>query len=1007
MKKIISLVLLLSLIISSIPVWAENTEAATECKETLFLKSIGVLEAGFSEGAQITKSEFTKRIVKLLYPEVNFSTLNPEGIFSDVNSSTVNGAYIKAAYDLKIINGDTSNMFHPESPISSTQAIVIADNALGYTMQANAMGGYPTGYLMVANLNGLTKGLGTQEAVDGLYMAKILYNVLFLFPTTVESITVDGIKISENRSNVLESVYNITKYNAVLWDNGLTSLDGNSINDEERCVIYDSKNENYITAYTGDTDIHNHLGSRMDVYVKYNDSTARSEIVNYSLDKNSKEYLINADRILKLDASGIEYEEEKNSQNIQSISFKNEYPVVVLNGVILSGYDFNNLIPADGFIRVPVNSGSVECVEIISFNIYDNGVTGTSRYIVTDSFDFDEGYINCKLSPTNTLDFTDDDSIRFILNDNIKSFNDLEKGMIISVAQSYEKVNNGYVYLLAVSDGSVNGAVTSVAEADKVITVNDVEYEVSDNLLSVKNGFIKNIKYNEEIKFYIDATGKIAYSDTNAVGLKNYAYLINAGVQTKGEGVLLLKLLTKDGTVAEYEAADKIKIDGNEYTDVKLAYNKLISRPAGSEYTDSVKKPVIVDFTGEGYVRSINTDMPDAESEDDINIYSSHTHIKYSDEEVLNSDTLKAGYRSPRVGFVHKGKNNSVDGRFYINEDTVIFAVPEIDLYGLDVWTKYASNDLSSYKVAPEKNIAKEFEMSVEDKYYRLYDAASLSTYYCYDIQGYDIDPDTGFAGLVVLRGRTDIYWYGRVPHANTYPMSVFLRKTQYYDEEMEQYVTKLYYTSDGYTESSAIIDTNNTYSSYKYMIEGSKASDNAYGADVPALKPGDVIRVFAKDGRVAHLERVFRIDNVFKSHSSKSYPLMGYAPYSKSGYVTSVPFDEREAYMSYTGNYTIITGYIRNVTGNSISQIAGRDTVKDIVATNPLTYSEHIYSVSNIIPITVTLKSTGNIVEKGDLSDIVTIDEAGGDLSKASLVIVKSTNFDVNTVIIINKGDK
>ena len=410
MKRLIALILVIIVTLSFVPVYAQDTKS--ESNETQFLKTVGVLEAGFSENSKITKGEFTKRIVNLLYPDVDFSALNAEGAFNDVNESTKDASYIKAAKDLGIVNGNTSNMFYADSNISSVDAVVIACNALGYSIYAKELGGYPTGYMTVASNNQLTKGLSYMDEIDGLYMAKLLYNVLFLFPAKIESISVDGITISENRINVLETVYNIKKYDAILWDNGVSSVDGVSLGDEERCIFLISSDNTYISAYAGSTDISGHLGSRMNVYIFYDELKGRSEIVKYTIHSASEEYMINADRIIKFDENGIEFEKEGNSGKTEKISFKNSLPPILLNGVIYAGYDINALIPDDGFIRVPVNGGDIPLVEIISFNIYANGVKGKARNIVVDTFDMEEGYINCRLSPENSLKFEESDTIR-------------------------------------------------------------------------------------------------------------------------------------------------------------------------------------------------------------------------------------------------------------------------------------------------------------------------------------------------------------------------------------------------------------------------------------------------------------------------------------------------------------------------------------------------------------------------------------------------------------------
>ncbi len=1009
MKRLITLVLAIAIVLSLVPVYA--LEAQGESDETKFLKTIGVLEKSFSENAKITKGEFTKRIVNLIYPDVDFSGLASNGAFYDVSAATPNGSYIKAAKDMGIINGDTANMFHPESMISSVNAVVISCNALGYSIYANEFGGYPSGYMTVAANHDLTKGLSYMDEIDGLYMAKLLYNILFLFPTKIEGISVDGITISENRISVLETVYNIKKYNAVLYDNGITSMDGSSAEDTDRCVFLNSKNDTMISAYIENSDIQEHLGALMDVYIMYDELSGKSKVVNYKLDSDCDEYMLSSDAIIKFDYSGIEYETDKNTGKTNKISFKSGLPAVIYNGILFPGYDINTLVPQDGFVRVVVNNNEVYVIEIISFNIYNNNTSGLQRNIVVDTFSEEDGYINCRLNPVNSLKIEDNDIISFV-NSNVKSFSSLKPGMIISVAQSREKIDGGYVYYLCVSDKEIKGVVSGASQSEGFLTVGSEDFKVSKNLLSAKPNFINNIKYGDESTFYLDVTDKIAYAASDAVKTKNYAYLLAARVVTKGESELVVKILDKDGGIMEYTCSPKVKINSASCTDAEDALKKLTSRPAGSSYTESIKKPIIVTLDNNGYIRAIDTDSPNVAGSTDINIYSTQSHISYTNEEVTDYESLKAGYRNPRVNVVNKGSSYSVDGRFYMNSDTVIFSVPEIDMYGLDAWIDYASNQYAYYKKAPVKEIVKEYEGSIEDKYYRLYDLASLDDRKCYDIQGYDIDPDTGYAGLVILRGRNDVYWYSMVPYSASYPMAVFLKTSEYYDEEFDRMVTKIYYTVDGENESCAIIDTDNTLNIFKYFIKGSKAADNGFKVDIPALKKGDIIRILSQDGRVSHIERVLKSDNLFHAFSSVGYPYIEPTPYN----TTFLPFDERNAYNSISGNYVVGAGYVRSQSSGNIKLMLGKNTVDTVQPSKPLTYTEQVYNTVGIKPIVINVSVAANDLNKvneitkvyqGDFTDIITTEEVGGDISKASLVIVKSTDYNTETVFIINREVK
>ena len=96
--------------------------------------------------------------------------------------------------------------------------------------------------------------------------------------------------------------------------------------------------------------------------------------------------------------------------------------------------------------------------------------------------------------------------IRFIQNDNIESFADIEPDDIISVALSPQKINGKKLYLLAVSKKKVTSPIYSYTESS--IVLKDGEYKISSALI---NNFKIMIQYEMPIEFYLDSMNKISY----------------------------------------------------------------------------------------------------------------------------------------------------------------------------------------------------------------------------------------------------------------------------------------------------------------------------------------------------------------------------------------------------------------------------------------------------------------------------------------------------------------
>ena len=83
--------------------------------------------------------------------------------FADVDDSHPYAAHIASVVGIGLI--DNVDLFYPESSVTYNQAIKIVMTAAGYGDKAAYAGGYPTGYLKVANDAGV--GIDTPKKHRG------------------------------------------------------------------------------------------------------------------------------------------------------------------------------------------------------------------------------------------------------------------------------------------------------------------------------------------------------------------------------------------------------------------------------------------------------------------------------------------------------------------------------------------------------------------------------------------------------------------------------------------------------------------------------------------------------------------------------------------------------------------------------------------------------------------------------------------------------------------------
>jgi len=190
MKKHLALVLALVMVLTSFsfvsaaPDFSDmeghvNEEAVARLELLNVLK--GYPDGTFKPDDTITRAEFAAVAVRVSGLEnVAMAAKGLPTGFSDVPAWHWASGYVGTAAKTGIVVGIGNGLFAPESPVKYEEAITMVVRALGYEPMAQARGGYPFGYLIVANEIDLLDGaMGTQGtwATRG-FVAQITDNAL-------------------------------------------------------------------------------------------------------------------------------------------------------------------------------------------------------------------------------------------------------------------------------------------------------------------------------------------------------------------------------------------------------------------------------------------------------------------------------------------------------------------------------------------------------------------------------------------------------------------------------------------------------------------------------------------------------------------------------------------------------------------------------------------------------------------------------------------------------------
>jgi hypothetical protein len=186
-KKILSLLVVLTMIIGSMSISiAALTDIVGAPVEpaVLRLEGLGVL-TGYPDGTfrpneKITRAEYAA----VVYRATRLTQIPGNTVFGDVPASHWASSYIKAATQAGLIKGrglvQGVNTFDPEANISYDEAVTLVVRALGYETLAQSSGGYPTGYLVVANQKGLLQGISGNLSMPATraLVAQLTFNAL-------------------------------------------------------------------------------------------------------------------------------------------------------------------------------------------------------------------------------------------------------------------------------------------------------------------------------------------------------------------------------------------------------------------------------------------------------------------------------------------------------------------------------------------------------------------------------------------------------------------------------------------------------------------------------------------------------------------------------------------------------------------------------------------------------------------------------------------------------------
>ncbi len=544
MKKVLSLVLALSMALGSFGMAFADAPALSdveghENQEAIErLNDLEIVE-GYEDGTvnpdgEITRAEFAVLLVRALGLENSADAAKGDTQFTDV---TVEAGYewasgaINVASRLGYIEGHGNGMFGPAEKITYEQAVTMIVRALGYKPAAEDKGGYPIGYLVVAE-----QDLDLDDNVTAFQGVASTRGAVFQLLDN--ALTVD---MMEQVGYGDDKEYKVKEGKTLLGQLGYDRID-----EDNRVVDFDADD---LTIELAD-------GEEYEVEEGFDFAEAHGleiilwvdgdEVVTYELDEEAL-----------YDAVEVTKEISRNDDGeIELIDAEDEYEltddtIVFING---SEEDVEDLKEDAIYEYGKVVEDKGEVVFISVYNLED--------FIVVEKVDDNMIYQHDKSDDLDVEDFT------IVKDGKTISVDELEENDVVfynfdeEYAEVYNNANEGEIERIYEGEVKIEGDRYDF-NADF-----DAKYLDAGEFDNLDVDILNDMQEEEEaVEFFLSRTDELVFilGSRAETATNSYYRLVveeSKGYQNRGDDYFTLDLLNEDEKVVEYDIEEK---DAKEY----------------------------------------------------------------------------------------------------------------------------------------------------------------------------------------------------------------------------------------------------------------------------------------------------------------------------------------------------------------------------------------------------------------------------------------------------------
>ncbi len=624
LTRILALVLVFTMMVSSAAFAARYTDVADDSTYAEAVEVLSALNIFYGDTAGtfrpddvITRAEVVAVVNRLTGLSDAAKAAAGTSMYTDVATTDWFAGDVNLASQQGIVAGDGNGLFRPNDQVKYEEAVKMMVAALGYKPDyVLKQGGWPTGYLVIAAENEITKGLAVnagEPATRGI-VAKLAYQsltaplmVLSSYDdegvarwTPDESKTLLGNKLgfvklvgSVSSNDIIDAGTTKTGYIKYTLD---SAVKRNEVGDGTIWEATDYINVN-------GTDVAATYGYATEIYLdEVDDEPVVLTYVN-KVNKNNVAVIENVEDIQAIgtgskntveDTTGAAayikelsvYDDETEQHDVYKLD---ENATWIYNGA--KGIGYNTAI-VGGYVYAPTH-GTVE--------LLDNNADGKYDYVFVTSYEtrvVDSIYgsnkkigtlVGTSIDLTNHIEGDDGYTYSITLDGEEIAITDLQRYDVLSIAGSSATITPTTKHIdIIVSRNVVEGSIEAIDNSTPVVyTIAGADYEKANVATPSEIGTISTTSVG---KFYIDAFGEIALFEGETSLTGNVAFMQAYGLFTyMGADDYELELLNEDGSVVVLNFADYVTVKvGDTETDLT----------AGDSNTKSAKADVYAKIKG-------------------------------------------------------------------------------------------------------------------------------------------------------------------------------------------------------------------------------------------------------------------------------------------------------------------------------------------------------------------------------------------------------------------------